>query len=271
MTYPVTLTADIAYGDNPLQVLDLYRPETDGPVPVVLYLHGGGWQVGDKTADAKERLERLASYGIAVASANYRLVPDATYPAQVEDSKRAVAWLRTHGNEHGLATERVGAWGASAGGYLATMLGVTNDDGALAGSLGTAACRVDAVVDWFGQSDLQSNSGRSWLEKEILNPPFERAFLNIDDPSAGGDLVRDASPLCRVTGEAPPFLIAHGDRDRVTPIYESAALHDALVRAGAQSTFITVGGAGHESHTFDRPDHLAMTAAFLLQHLTASA
>ena len=83
--------------------------------------------------------------------------------------------------------------------------------------------------------------------------------------------MRSASPLLRVTGDAPPFLIVHGDRDRVTPIGESAALHDALVRAGAQSTFVTLGGAGHESHTFDRPDHLAMTAAFLLQHLTASA
>jgi acetyl esterase/lipase len=264
-------TADLAYGEDPLQVLDLYRPDTDEPVPVVLYLHGGGWQVGDKRADAKERLERLATYGIAVASANYRLVPGATYPAQVHDAKRAVAWLREHGGELGLTTRRIGIWGASAGGYLATMLGVTNDDAALADGLDPKQCRVDAVVDWFGQSDLRSNSTRSWLEKEVLNPPFEQAFLGLDDPAQDIELVRGASPLLRIGAGAPPFLIVHGDRDRITPISESVALHDALVRAGAESTFVTLGGAGHESHTFDRPDHLAMTAAFLLQHLTVGA
>ena len=271
MTNPVTPTKDIAYGEDPLQVLDLYRPDTDGPVPVVLYLHGGGWQVGDKSTDARERLEALASRGVAVASANYRLVPGSTFPAQVNDAKRAVAWLRDNGDQLGLATERIGVWGASAGGYLAAMLGVTNHDAELADGLDPDECRVDAVVDWFGQSDLRSNSLRSWLEKEILNPPFEQAFLKLDEPSQDTEFVRSASPLLRVTCDAPPFLIVHGDRDRVTPIGESAALHDALVRAGAQSTFITLGGAGHESHTSDRPDHLAMTAAFLLQHLTASA
>lgn len=271
MTHSVTPTTDLAYGEDPLQVLDLYRPDTDGPVPVVLYLHGGGWQVGDKGADAKERLERLASHGVAVASANYRLVPHATFPAQILDAKRAVAWLRENGRQLGLSTQRVGVWGASAGGYLASMLGVTNHDAELADGFDPQDCRVDAVVDWFGQSDVRSNSVRSWLEKEILNPPFEQAFLNIDDPSEDTELVRSASPLLRVTSSAPPFLIVHGDRDRVTPISESAALHDALVRAGVESTFITLGGAGHESHSFDRPDHLAMTAAFLIEHLTASA
>lgn len=270
MTYSVTLTADIAYGDDPLQVLDLYRPDVDGPVPTVVYLHGGGWQVGDKTADAKERLEGLARLGIAVVSANYRLVPTSRYPAQIQDAKAAVAWVREAGEEHNLATDRVGVWGASAGGYLASMLGVTNDDPEFSGDLGPETTRVDAVVDWFGQSDLQSNAKRTWLEKEILNPPFEQAFLDLEDPSAGGDLVASASPLRRVTSDAPPFLIVHGDRDRVTPIYESAALHEALVRYGVQSTFITLGGAGHESHDFDRGDHLAMTAAFLIHHLSTT-
>ena len=269
MSYRVTTTSDLSYGEHPLHTLDLYRPDIPGEVPVVLYLHGGGWQVGDKTADSKERLERLASHGVAVASANYRLVPDHRYPAQVHDAKRAVAWLRERGSALGLATELVGVWGASAGGYLATMLGVTNDDAELAGGVDPARARVDVVVDWFGQSDLQSNSQRSWLEKEVLAPPFEKQFLDLEDPSAGGELVAAASPRRRVTGNEPPFLIVHGDRDRITPIHESATLHEALVRAGAQSTFVTLGGAGHESHTFDRPDHIAMTAAFLLQHLTA--
>ena len=274
MSFPVTITSDVAYAnDDDLQKLDLYRPDVDDDVPVVVYLHGGGWQVGDKTADAKERLERLASFGVAVASANYRLVPDATYPTQIHDAKAAVRWLRAHGAEHGLAVDKIGAWGASAGGYLATMLGVSNGDSDLEGAVGqnSQSSYVDAVVDWFGQSDLRSNSTRSWLEREILNPPFEEAFLQVksDTPEAE-DALTSASPLLRVTRHAPPFLIVHGDRDRVTPIQESAALHDALVRHGVPSTFVTLGGAGHESHTFDREDHLAMTAAFLRTHLSTT-
>ena len=266
-TRSVTTTTDVAYGPDPLQMLDLYRPDIEADVPVVLYLHGGGWQLGDKTADARERLTALASHGIAVASANYRLVPAHRYPAQVHDAKAAVRWLREKGPAHGLSVHRIGAWGASAGGYLASLIGLTNDDPAFEGADSPpVSSRVDAVVDWFGQSDLVANATRSWLEKEVLPPPFELAFLGVDGSSTAG-LAASASPLRHISAAAPPFLIVHGDRDRVTPIAESAALHDSLVRAGAESTLVVLGGAGHESHTFDRADHLAMTAAFLLQHL----
>jgi acetyl esterase/lipase len=266
----VSLTSDLSYGPDALQTLDLYRPDVDGPVPVVLYLHGGAWKEGDKTADAKERLEAFASFGVAVASANYRLVPDATYPAQIHDAKAALRWLRANGAAHGLATDRLAVWGASAGAYLASMVAVTNDDDAWEGDVGEhrdQSSHVVAVVDWFGQSDLISNSTRSWLEEKLLASPVEVGFLAAEDTTAYESRAHEASPLHRVTSSSPPFLIVHGDRDRITPISESIALHDRLVRAGAESTFVTLGNAGHESHTFDRPDHLAITSAFLGSHL----
>ncbi|MEU0463826.1 alpha/beta hydrolase [Amycolatopsis sp. NPDC006131] len=268
----VSTTTDLEYarvGDTSLK-LDLYRPERPEPVAVVLYLHGGGWQVGDKTDGAKERLAALASHGIAVASANYRFVAEAGYPAQVHDAKAAVRWLRAHGGEYGLRTDRIGAWGASAGAYLASMLGLTAGHEELEGEIGDdlgQSSAVQAVVHWFGQTDLLANSRRTWLEKEILNPPFEGPLLGLGDVGEDPARAREASPLYHVHAGAPPFLVVHGDRDRVTPAGESQALHDALVRAGAESTFVLLGGAGHEGAEFDRPDHLRLTAAFLAAHL----
>jgi acetyl esterase/lipase len=269
----VSLDLEYASPDGVALRLDLYRPETTGPAPVVLYFHGGGWQVGDKAEGAKERLAGLARHGIAVASANYRFAEQATYPAQLHDAKAAVRWLRAHGAEHGLDTDRIGAWGASAGAYLASMLGLTAGQEGLDGEVGNdldQESSVQAVVHWFGQSDLVVNSRRSWLEREILNPPFEGPLLGLSNVSDDRERAWEASPLRWVHPDAPPFLIAHGDRDRITPAGESRALHEALVRSGAESTYLLVGGAGHEGPEFDRPDHLALTAGFLGIHLRAT-
>jgi len=268
--------SDIPYAevDGTTLTLDLHRPAVSGPVPVVAFLHGGAWQVGDKSDHAPERLLALAAHGIAVASANYRFAAQATYPAQVHDAKAVVRWIRGHGSEWDLATGRVGVWGASAGAYLASMVGLTPGDDELEGRVGENVDQpsdVQAVVSWFGQSDLVTNARRTWLEKELLAPPVEQGLFGVDDVAAHAETARMASPLFRVTPAAPPFLIAHGDRDRITPSSESQALHDALVRAGAPSTFLLLGGAGHEGPEFDRPDHIAQTAAFLLSHLTEGA
>ena len=220
MTHPVTLTADIAYGDNPLQVLDLYRPQTDETVPVVLYLHGGGWQVGDKTADAKERLERLASFGIAVASANYRLVPEATYPAQVDDAKRAVAVAagtrRRVRPGHG-TRRRLGRFGrrlprlACSGSPTTTApLAGDRDVAGLPGGRGRRLVRaerpaVELDPQLAGEGDPQP-AVRAGLPRS-RRPVQRRRAGPQRQPAAAGS-----------TRDAPPFLIVHGDRDRVTPI-----------------------------------------------------
>lgn len=266
-------TTDLEYAsvDGVSLTLDLYRPSSQAAtVPVVLYLHGGAWQVGDKTDHADARLEAVARHGIAVASANYRFASQAPFPAQIHDTKAAIRWLRANGTTYGLATDRIGIWGASAGAVLAGLAALTPGDDEFEGAVGEhtdQSSTVDAVVHWFGQSDLLTNSGRSRLESELLNPPVEPPLFGVEDLTAIADRVRAASPLTRVHSDAPPFLIAHGDRDRITPAAESSALHDALVRAGAESTLILLGGAGHEGPEFDRPDHIALTAAFLTAHL----
>ncbi len=109
----VTLLSDITYAeaDGRALQLDLYRPESEGQVPAVIYLHGGGWGRGDKADDAQTRLQPAAAHGIAVLSVNYRLAPAAVYPAQIHDVKAAIRWTRAHGAEYGLNTNVLGLWG----------------------------------------------------------------------------------------------------------------------------------------------------------------
>ena len=269
----VDVEKDVVYaraGEQTL-ALDIYRPDTDLSPPVVLYLHGGGWAVGDKADGSSERLEALARHGVAVASANYRLTSAATYPAQIHDVKAAVRWLRANGAQRGLAVHRLAAWGASAGAYLATMTGLTAGDPYLEGIVGDykdESSAVQAVVSWFGPSDLVQTSRRTWLETRILGVPFENSLFALENIALNNSDVRHGSPINRVGPNAPPFLIAHGSLDRMVAESEGRALHDALVRHGCDVTMITLGGAGHEDPKFDSKVHLGMTAQWLTAQLT---
>jgi acetyl esterase/lipase len=271
----VSVSRDLVYAtvDGIELGLDLYRPDAEGPHDVVVYVHGGAWKEGDKAADA-ERLERFAANGIAVASVNYRLIGQAIHPAGLHDVKGAVRWLRANAGELGLRTERLAFWGASSGAHLASLAALTQRDPEWEGDTGgnlEHSSAVDAVVHWFGPVDLVNGAHRSWLEEILLAPPLEPPLFGADDIAQVAELARRVSPLFRVTADAPPFLIAHGDRDRVLPRAESEAFHDALSRAGARSSLLIVGGAGHEDHLFDSADNLALTAAFVATHLRKSS
>lgn len=251
MTADVRVVRDIPYaadGGEELK-LDIHRPDLDGELPTVLYFHGGGWVAGDKGDGATTRLAALARFGLAVVSVEYRLAPAHRHPAQVEDGRAAAEWVRAHGAEFGLARGRVAAWGASAGGYIATMLGLDHV--------------VDAVVGWFTLGDMAASVRRSALEALVLAPPYESALFGRDTFAVDDPDVRAANPLGRVDRSSPPFLLMHGDRDQVVSPDQGRVLHEALVRAGADSTFLLLGGAGHEDERFDTPGVLGMTAAWL--------
>ena len=144
-------------GDKKL-LLDLYLPEKpQGPLPLVIWIHGGAWLGGDK-ADCPAR--RLVQRGYAVASVNYRLSNEAIFPAQIKDCKAAVRWLRAHTAEYGLDAGHFGVWGASAGGHLVALLGTSGDtkDFDKGENLGVSS-RVQAVCDWFGPTDLLQMQG----------------------------------------------------------------------------------------------------------------
>lgn len=269
--YDVTPIPDLAYAevDGRALLADLYRPETGGTPPVVVYLHGGGFAAGSRTDRAPERLAAFAAHGVAVLTVDYRLAPSSRFPDQIHDAKAAIRWLRASASEFGVDGERIAAWGASAGGLLAALLGLTSGQAAWEGPVGAHLDRsssIQAVVTWFGAFDLLASASRSWLESKLLPHEFGAVLLGVDGPADVAGIAgraREASPLTWVSPSAPPFLIAHGDRDRMCPPSQSQALHDALVRAGARSLLLHVGGAGHEGAEFECPAILSLTASFV--------
>jgi acetyl esterase/lipase len=267
------IQADLSYakvGGTSLR-LDLYTPAgaTSG-LPTLLYLHGGGWAVGDKSDAAVERLMPIVANGFAVASVNYRLVPSVRYPAPVHDVKAAVRWLRANAAEYGLDPDRIAIGGFSAGGHLASLTALTAGDAQLEGDVGDhlgVSSAVSAVVAYCLSSDFLLSGGRNALETQILPPPWTAALLGLDRIDDDPELARSASPRHRVHTGAPPHLILHGDRDAVFNHEESRVLHEALSAVGAQSMYVLIAGAGHEGPEFVAPAITATVAGFLTEKL----
>ena len=202
-----------------------------------------------------------------MASLNYRLSQHALFPAQIEDCEAAVRWLRAHAAQYNLDPDRFGAWGPSAGGHLATMLGVAG--GVKAFEVGEhldVSSRVRCVVDYFGPTDfLQMDAQRlpeGMIHDPVDSPESELVGGAIQDHK---EAVRRANPITYVSSDAPPFLVVHGDCDPLVPHGQSVLLVDALQRAGVPVDFYTVKGAGHGN--FTDPEVPALTSAFLVQHL----
>jgi len=200
--------------------------------------------------------------------------PSARFPNQLHDLKAAVRWLRGNGPRLGLPTQRIGIWGVSAGAYLGSLLaltaGIDRFEGTVGGHFGQSSA-VQGVVHWFGQPDPVASGSRTEGEDRPLPFAFEAGLLGLADIANAADRTQDLSLLSWVSAGAPPFLIAHGDRDHVVLPSEGLALHHALVRAGAQGRFELLGGAGHEGAEFDQPASIVLTAAWLRATLSGPA
>jgi len=281
VTRGVEIRRDLPYAtvDGRSLMLDLYLPDdTNDECPVVLYLHGGAFMVGSKANNAEERLIPVARSGIAIASAEYRFSDVATYPAQVHDVKAAVRWLRGNAGDHGYRAERVGAWGASAGGYLALMLGLTAGSPEHEGTLGQhrdESSSVEAVTAWFAVADLPvadlgPPAGRE-LPSFIVGPPPRPSvlarMLGVDSVSEHAEVARAASPAHRADGATAAFLLIHGDADGLVGEDQSERMHAALTAAGADSTLLTITGANHEDPAFHSPAVLGAVAGFFIDKL----
>lgn len=244
------------------QRLDLYLPDDNQTEhPLVIWIHGGAWEEGTKDwCPAKALLSR----GYAAASIGYRLSKQATFPAQIEDCKTAVRWLRAHASEYGIDSKRIGAWGASAGGHLAALLGTTGKVREFdVGENLSQASDVQCVVDWFGPATFlrwgEANS------TSLDSSPVARLLGGL--VSTHQELARRASPVSFVSHESAPFRIMHGDRDQVVPLQQSKELEQALKTAGVDSTLRIISGAGHGGSAFSDRENLKMIADFFDLHL----
>jgi acetyl esterase/lipase len=234
---------DIEYarvGETTL-LLDVFRPESSGqPLPLVVWVHGGGWSGGDKAANPALP---LSASGYVVASINYRLSGTARFPAQIEDCRAAIRWLRANARKYNIDPKRVGVWGSSAGGHLVALLGTAGDvskwDGV--GANTDQPARVQAVCDYYGPTDLLAEKipGRGRGPDSAVGRLLGGAVDEHKDEAG------QASPINYVSADDPPFLILHGEQDETVPIEQSEMLDAALRKAGVESTFLRVKNAGH--------------------------
>lgn len=268
---------DLAYaGRSDSQRLDVYLPEEgDGPFPVILSFHGGAFLGCDK-ADLQlvPMLEGLAR-GHAVVGCNYRLSGEAIFPAAVHDVKAAVRWIRGQGSAYRLNGRWVAAWGCSAGGYLALMLGTSSEVKELEDlSLGNArhASAVQAVVAWYAPSDFLA------MDEQLLAcglPPRpgqeHRGPLSPESLFLGARItdiperVRAANPATYLRPDAPPFLLQHGTRDAVVPMQQSLEFAARLraVAGPERGCLELIEGAEHADPRFESAENVERVLDFL--------
>lgn len=263
---------DLSYVDdgNVAHKLDLYVPNgATAPIPLIVFIHGGGWQSGDKQLGPNSYPLRYARNGYAVASINYRLSSEAIFPAQIYDCKAAIRWLRANAAEYNLDATRIGAWGPSAGGHLASLLGTSNDVTNLEGTVGgntQFSSRVQAVVDWYGvidflqQDALLTQNGCPNPNHNSPNSPESRLMGCAIQTCP--EAVQTANPMTYVTPDDPPFFIEHGTADCTSAPGQSQIFQTLFQSVGHDSSFISLQGEGHGGPQFLTESNLALIDAF---------
>ncbi len=259
---------DIPYAgtDNPRQRLDLYVPKTpkgDKPLPVVVFIHGGGWQAGDKRGGFGTVRPLVMTGEYVGVSVGYRLTGEAIWPAQIHDCKAAIRWLRGNAGKYNLDPDRIGVTGNSAGGHLVAMLGTSGDVPDLEGALGEhvkESSRVSCVVDQYGPTDLLAMGG----SHNNPNSPESR-LVGGGAIQENKDAARKASPITYVSKTDPPFMLIHGTSDPVVPFNQSELLAAALKKVGIEALLVPVTDGGHGN--FATPDASQRMKQFFDKHL----
>jgi acetyl esterase/lipase len=262
----VEMAAHLSYGPHPSQVADRYRRRGHRrPGPVLVQVHGGGWTGGRRGWQGRPLVHRMAGQGWVVFDLEYRLSPRATYPEQLIDLKRAIAWIRAGAAEHGADASFIAVAGGSAGGHLAALAALTAGDPGYQAGFEDADTSVQACLPVYGVHDLLADDGRpKW-------PYLATHVLKVSPEEAPGAW-RRASPVRCARAERPPFLIAHGGADSLVPPEDSRRLVEALRTAGGPvAGYAELPGA---THGFDsihsvRGERFVDGAALVLEGLWA--
>ncbi len=215
--------------------LDIVAPAyAAARLPAIVWLHGGGWRMQDRTA-RPDFARHFAERGFVMVSIDYRLTPDTIFPGQLHDVRRALRWLRNHAEEYGIDADRIGLWGSSAGGHLAALAGAHSSRMQLPGEEASeVSSAVHAVVEGYGPAFFDHQSDES-PEAALLGGPIR------DHPESAVA----AGPVHQVGPGMPPFLILHGTADSLVPSVHSEQLFEALVAAGNDATLYLIDGFGH--------------------------
>lgn len=262
------LIKDVTYArvsEERLLTLDLYLPERAAG-PLIVYVHGGAWRGGSKS---DMPLLSLVEQGFPVASVDYRLSPEARFPAQIHDIKAAIRYLRAMQNSLGIDARRIVIAGSSAGGHLAALVGVTRGVAELEGSIGEhggQSSGVQAIVSYYGASNLTTILSQSTPPALKMRMPALELLLGAL-PAKVPDLAKLASPVSHVDEKDPPLLLLHGDQDPQMPINQALELQAVYEERGGNVAFINLRGAAHGGDEFYDDKRTQIVAEFLRQHV----
>jgi acetyl esterase/lipase len=248
--------------------LDLYLPAktTISQNGLIVWVHGGAWRAGSRK---KIPMVQLVHRGYAIASVDYRLSPEAKFPAQIHDIKAAIRFLRAQKDKYGLHTDRIVVAGSSAGGHLAALVGVTNGHEELEGKVGShlkQSSDVHAIVDFYGPTNFHTILKQSTRHGLSVRVPALKLLLG-DDPKVKKSLTTLASPVAHVDKNDPPLLLIHGDQDPQVPINQSHELHAKYKDMERPVRFEVVHGGVHGGRGFFGANHIDLIVGFLAKHL----
>ncbi len=272
----VKATMDIPYADtdNPAQRLDLYlptKPASDKPLPVIVYIHGGAWRAGSKSGGRSTLMPYFTGGQYAGVSVEYRFSQEAKWPAQINDCKAAIRWIKGHAKEYNLDPEKIAVWGGSAGGHLVAMLGVSGDVKELEGSLGKhtdQSSRIACVADYFGPTDLLTMGDfPSTMKHNAADSP--ESILIGGAIQENKEKARAASPLTYVTKDDAPVFIAHGTNDPLVPFNQTEIFAAALQKVAVPVYVEAIENGGHGG--FEGPKLNARLKAFFDHYLLGAA
>ena len=263
---PAGIQKDVTYGtvDGVDLKLDLAVPETgDGPFPLVVFIHGGGWAAGNK-AQYDGALAEWTKRGYVAATVEYRFAPKFKFPAQVEDVKCAVRYLRSRAKELKINPDKVGACGDSAGGHLSLMLGLMDSKDGLEGTGGHAdqSSKVQAVVNFYGPTDFSVEGTFNPFVVKLVSD-----FLGTADQKS--PVIAQASPITYINKGDPPILTLQGTKDPLVPEDQQHRLHDALKKAGVEEHLEIIQDGGHGFGGKDFEHAAQITIEFFDKHLKA--
>jgi acetyl esterase/lipase len=239
------IVPDVEYctGNGRALLMDVLIPKhrIRTPTPAVLWIHGGGWERGDKNSHAGAQV--FADAGFVAATLTYRLSGEAAFPAAIEDCKCAIRFLRANARRFGVDPHRLGVAGSSAGGHLALLIATADQSAGLEGDGGwpNVSSRVQAAASYYGVSDFSDMPSRFPADTAQVIVKFLGGTLE-DKP----DPYRRASPIAYISKHSPPMLLVHGEQDEVVPIDQSLRMADAYRRAGQPVEFVAMQNTGHD-------------------------